>query len=61
MEWHLMGFGKMDGARQDKRLDLGSNGEAKCFLQNLFREIASFLSWLVVAKIVSIAPMTTPW
>ncbi len=56
-----MGFGKMDGARQDKRLDLGSNGEAKCFLQNLFREIASFLSWLVVAKIVSIAPMTTPW
>jgi hypothetical protein len=54
-----MGFGKMDDARWDKRPDSGSNGATKCFLQNLFREIASYLSWLVVAKIVSVAPMTT--
>jgi hypothetical protein len=56
-----MGFGKMDGARWDKRPNSGSNGATKCILQNLFHEITSFLFWLVVVKIVSVAPMTTLW
>jgi hypothetical protein len=50
-----MGFEKLDGGRQDKRPYLKNNEATKCFLQNLFLEIISFLSWLVVVEIISIA------
>jgi len=43
-----MGFEKLDGGRQDKIPYSKNNKATKCFLQNLFLEITSFLSWLVV-------------
>jgi hypothetical protein len=54
-----MGFEKLDDGRQDKRPYLRNNEATKCFLQNLFLEIASFLSWLVVVEIVFVALVIT--
>jgi hypothetical protein len=54
-----MGFKKLDGGRQDKRPYSRTNEAIKYFLQNLFLEIARFLSWLVVVEIVSVALVIT--
>ncbi len=39
----------------------GSNAATKCFSAKLIPGDSKFLFRLVIAKIVSVAPVTTPW
>lgn len=56
-----MGFRNLDAARWDKRPNLEAMQQLSVFFAKLVPRDSKFLSRLVIAKIGSVAPVTTHW